>query len=88
MSSQTTRFLDQMKVEKYDPDLYVDRKEISEAWDYFNTLDNKRAFVLLGNAGSGKTNLICNFADRLIAKKDPVITFNSKIPVYGFTLFI
>jgi hypothetical protein len=77
--SQSIRFLGQMKVEKYDSELYVDRKEISNAWSFFNTLDHKRAFVLLGNAGSGKTNLICNFAEKLMTEKEAVITFNCKI---------
>lgn len=77
--SQTSRFLGQMKVEKYDSSLYVDRKDISDAWNYFNTLNEKRAFVLLGNAGSGKTNLICNYAESLLEQKETVITFNCKI---------
>ena len=77
--SQTSRFLGQMKAEKYDPELYVGRKEISNAWDYFYSLNDKRAFVLLGNAGAGKTNLICNFAEKFMEKEEPVITFNCKI---------
>lgn len=79
LSLQTKHFLGQMKVEKYDPDIYVGRKDISDAWQYFIQLKEKQAFVLLGNAGSGKTNLICNFSENLVANGTPVITFNSKI---------
>jgi hypothetical protein len=79
LAQQTNKFLGQMKIEKYDSNIYVGRKEISKAWDYFFTLENKRAFVLLGNAGSGKTNLICNFAEKFIEEGAPVITFNCKI---------
>ncbi len=77
--TQSNRFLGQMKAEKYDSELYVDRQEISNAWDYFVSLQDKRVFALLGNAGSGKTNLICNFTERIIENNDPVITFNCKI---------
>lgn len=78
--SQSGKFTGQMKgVKKYDPDLYVERKVIREAWDRFLEMDARRAFVLLGNAGAGKTNLICQLAEDLIHRKGAVITFNSKI---------
>jgi len=79
LESQSKRFLGQMKAEKYDPDLYVDRKDVGDAWDYFYHLPDKRAFALLGNAGSGKTNLICSFTEKILYSGQLVITFNSKI---------
>ncbi len=78
--NQTNRFLGQMKgVKKYDPSLYVERTIIRSAWNHFLEMPDRRAFVLLGNAGAGKTNLICNLAEQTIAKKAAVITYNSKI---------
>lgn len=80
MLGQTGKFVGQMKsVKKYDPELYVDRLMIRSAWDKFMGMDDRRAFVLLGNAGSGKTNLICRLAEDLAGVNTPVITYNSKI---------
>jgi hypothetical protein len=80
LGSQTDLFLGQMKnVKKYDPELYVERKVIHRAWDQFTEMDDRRAFVLLGNAGAGKTNLICNLAEQMTGKKTAVLTYNSKI---------
>ena len=80
MAGYTGKFLGQMKsVKKYDPELYVERKVIHHAWDHFIENQDRRAFVLLGNAGSGKTNLICNLAEAMTGKKSPVIIYNSKI---------
>lgn len=80
LGNQTGIFLDQMKRgKKFDPDLYVERKVIRNAWDRFREMEDRRAFVLLGNAGAGKTNLICNLAEEMVAKGDAVITYNSKI---------
>jgi hypothetical protein len=76
----TGKFLGQMTgVKKYDPELYVERRVIHQAWTQFVGLADKRAFVLLGNAGAGKTNLICNLAEGMALTKSPVITYNSKI---------
>ncbi len=78
--SLTGKFLGQMKgVKKYDPELYVERKVIRTAWDRFLGMADRRAFVLLGNAGAGKTNLICNLAEITDKKQASVLTFNSKI---------
>ncbi len=79
-NSLTGKFLGQMKNSmKYDPLLYTPRKSIHEAWEHFIENNEKRAFVLLGNAGSGKTNLISNIAERLQANQAAVLTYNSKI---------
>jgi hypothetical protein len=61
---ETKTFLGQMKKEKYDPELFIARKELVGGFDKFMADKNKQAFVLLGNAGSGKTNIVCNFSDR------------------------
>jgi hypothetical protein len=78
--SLTGKFLGQMTgVKKYDPELYVERQVIHQAWEHFKEMPDRRAFVLLGNAGAGKTNLICNLAGRMTGMKTAVITYNSKI---------
>lgn len=82
---ETKKFLGQMKAEKYDPELYVERKEIREIYDRFISQDDRRAFVLLGNAGSGKTNMICRLAEDAISEGIPVVAFNSSI-FSGITL--
>ena len=79
INEQTSRFLFSMKAEKYDPELYVDRKEIMNAWDAFTAESGKRAFVLLGGAGAGKTNLICRLSELYLEQGCPVITFNCKL---------
>jgi hypothetical protein len=79
ISEQTSRFLFSMKAEKYDPALYVDRKEIMDAWDAFLGETSKRSFVLLGGAGAGKTNLICRLSEIYLEQQCPVITFNCKL---------
>jgi hypothetical protein len=80
MAGLTSKFLGQMKgARKYDPGLYVERKIIHNAWDCFLKMPDRRAFVLLGNAGAGKTNLICNLAERMTYLKNSVITYNTKI---------
>jgi hypothetical protein len=80
MGSQTNKFLGQMKgVKKYDPELYTERHSIRDAWDRFMEMPDRRALVLLGNAGAGKTNLICSLAERMTGMKDAAIIYNSKI---------
>ncbi len=79
INEQTSRFLFSMKAEKYDPALYVDRKEIMDAWGAFMGEGSKRAFVLLGGAGAGKTNLICRLSELYLEQGCPVITFNCKL---------
>jgi len=77
--AQAKKFLGQMKAEKYDPGLYVERKAIREVYDSFLESGDKRALVLLGSAGSGKTNMICKLAEDAIGEGNPVVSFNSSI---------
>ena len=44
-----------------------------------NYLDNNSTWLIGGNAGSGKTNLISNIAESLQARQAAVLTYNSKI---------
>jgi hypothetical protein len=86
---ETKTFLGQMKKEKYDPELFIVREELLNGFKMFMQDEQNRAFVLLGNAGSGKTNIVCYFTE-LLAKQeekedeesvvwDLVLTFYSKV---------
>ncbi|GET34548.1 hypothetical protein PbJCM13498_34110 [Prolixibacter bellariivorans] len=77
-NNATKNFLGEMKRDKYDPNLFTPRKYLDEAFALF-LANPANGFVLLGNAGSGKTNQICHWADRLIADKQLVVTLNSKL---------
>ncbi len=66
---ETKTFLGQMKKEKYDPKLFIARKELLHGFEQFLEDEQNRAFVLLGNAGSGKTNIVCHFTE-LLARKE------------------
>ena len=76
---ETRTFLGQMKKEKYDPELFIARDELVNGFDKFLADKEKHAFVLLGNAGSGKTNIVCNFSDNALDDENIVVTFYSKI---------
>lgn len=80
MAGITGKFIGQVKnAGKYDPELYVERRSIHRAWEHFLEMTDRKAFVLLGNAGAGKTNLISNMAEKLQEKKTAVMVYNSKI---------
>ena len=56
---------------------YDRREEIKQLQNDFN-LFSKRIVLLKGNAGTGKTNLLCNYTNRLMEKHKPVIYINAK----------
>lgn len=76
---ETKTFLGQMKQEKYDRELFIAREELVNGFDKFLADKSKHAFVLLGNAGSGKTNIVCNFSDSALNDENIVVTFYAKI---------
>jgi len=76
---ETKTFIGQMKKEKYDPKLFIARKELVGGFEQFMQDKENHAFVLLGNAGSGKTNIVCDFTQQRMNPQNMVITFYSKI---------
>ena len=76
---ETKTFLGQMKKEKYDPELFIAREELLHGFEQFLSARDKHAFVLLGNAGSGKTNIVCHFSETGLEGENIVVTFYSKI---------
>ncbi|WP_282015566.1 NACHT domain-containing protein [Marinifilum flexuosum] len=76
--NQTYGFLAEMSKEKYDAEVFTDRNQVSKSFDQFIE-STSNAFVLLGNAGSGKTNQICHWASELLKKEECIICINSKI---------
>ncbi|WP_421917933.1 NACHT domain-containing protein [Marinifilum sp.] len=76
--NQTNGFLTEMSKEKYDAEVFTDRKQVSISFERFIE-STASAFVLLGSAGSGKTNQICHWAWELQRQNECVICVNSKI---------
>ena len=74
---ETRKFVGDMK-SKYDKDLYVARRETESICDQF-LASEKVGFVLLGASGSGKTNVLCHFAEALLADGHIVATYYSKV---------
>jgi HEAT repeat protein len=56
---------------RYRPELYVRRQPDAFVWEWLTTRDtsNAQCLILVERAGSGKTNLICNIAQRLLAEE-------------------
>jgi len=77
-NNQTYGFLAEMSKEKYDAEVFTDRNQISQSFQEF-AKSTSTAFILLGSAGSGKTNQICHWASQLLEKDECVICINSKI---------
>lgn len=62
------------KEKKYSADLFVDRIRLTELLDRF-TKSHHTLLPLAGDAGQGKTNQICNWTERFIDSKAPVLVF-------------
>jgi len=77
-NNQTYGFLAEMSKEKYDAEVFTDRNQISDSFQQFAE-STSTAFILLGSAGSGKTNQICHWASELLQRNECVICINSKI---------
>jgi len=59
---QTTDFIVQQATsDKYNAELFLEREHLRSRFENFLTGD-KHAFIMLGNAGSGKTNQICHWS--------------------------
>lgn len=77
-NNQTYGFLAEMAKEKYDAQVFTDRNHVSNSFQQF-AKSTSTAFILLGSAGSGKTNQICHWASELLKRNQCVICINSKI---------
>ena len=65
-----------MKYEKYRPDLYVDRRKAQIEVDRFLKGD-KTGLIITGEAGMGKTNLLCSLCERQSAEGDLVLLYDA-----------
>ncbi len=75
--SESRRFLEKIyREKKYNRELFVARKKLDALLDDF--LNDKRTlFPLLGEAGQGKTNQLCWWAEEISAGRDGVLIFSS-----------
>jgi tetratricopeptide (TPR) repeat protein len=71
------RTLDDVTDVKYLPACYLDRPRLSEPLWQTATAEGpvRRAFLLTGRAGSGKTALLCDLVRRLLAEDDHLVFF-------------
>ena len=60
---------------KYDVELFVSRKSLLDRYEQFVHSD-KKLFPILGNAGIGKTNQICYWAEQLMTQKESVLVMS------------
>ncbi len=72
------RFLGAMRREKYDPELFVPRAGFDRAMARFLDMPQRPGFALLGNAGSGKTNVLCRLTEQLQDQGHLVLTWYAK----------
>jgi Cdc6-like AAA superfamily ATPase len=70
----TNLTIDSLKL-KYDPRLYVGRRKIEEEFEEFLDSD-KIGFIIVGDAGYGKTSLACHLAQKY-QKNELVLFYNS-----------
>lgn len=75
--SQTSMFLNQqLNADKYDPNVFLEREYLAESYRLFSGGDYA-GFIILGDAGTGKTNQICHWASAA-PKTDVVLAYYSK----------
>lgn len=73
MKSESLRFLTKVnKEKKYNKELFVERKQLSDIQLEFHSSD-KSIFPLLGEAGQGKTNQLCYWTERHIERNECVL---------------
>ncbi len=68
-ASQITQSRSQDIREKYDPELYLQRQDVKQAFDDFLQSD-KTCFLLLGQSGVGKSNFMMSLLDAYQARVD------------------
>jgi len=65
----------QLKKEKYVPDVYVEREEIEAHFRRFLSSD-KKGLLVVGGSGTGKTNLLCHWAESELETNNIVLLYN------------
>lgn len=75
VSQQVQRYLDEMRKEKYIPELYLERMHLNDEVSNF-VRSNKNALMLVGESGVGKTNLVCRLSERLLSEGHLVLLYN------------
>lgn len=58
---------------KYQPGLFEDRTKFSEKYNNFANSDDNNFFLILGESGVGKTNVICNVVEKELANKNNLV---------------
>lgn len=77
MRSHSMSYMIQVQKEKkYNSELFVDRKSLSDMLSRFD-ISTCSLLPLAGDAGQGKTNQMCNWTERFINENHPVMIFNS-----------
>lgn len=72
---QTERLLETMKIDKYDSNLYEPRRIIEGKLDQFIS-GEKSLFLLIGDSGIGKTNVLCHLAQKYLKEGCPVLFYS------------
>ena len=77
MREESARFLSRVyREKKYNRELFVDRDGLSQLFGDF-IADETTLFPLPGEAGQGKTNQLCFWAEKLSRSEDAVLVFSS-----------
>jgi HEAT repeat protein len=68
---------------KYRPELYVARGADAEIWEYLTDFlsPSAKSLIMRERAGSGKTNLVCNIASRLLEEGYPCVFILGSQPI-------
>lgn len=72
---QANRYLDETRKGKYTPELYAERASLNQEIIQFFQSD-RSALLLTGKSGVGKTNLVCNLAEKLLSEGNLVLLYN------------
>lgn len=77
MRAHSTAYMIQVQKEKkYNGDLFVDRKHLAKIFNDF--LSSECSIMpLAGDAGQGKTNQMCYWAEMLLERNAPILIFSS-----------
>jgi hypothetical protein len=73
-ASQSQGQLERYRKEKYRTELYLQREMVEGDFRAFLESD-KNAFLVVGDSGTGKTNLLCHWVKETLEKKDDVVLF-------------
>lgn len=78
LGDESRRILDRAyREKKYNRELFVDRRQLSDSFEKFKQSEDKTIFPLLGEAGQGKTNQLCFWVERLLETGECVLFLQS-----------